>query len=241
MPREKNQENNKFKEFATILSSNKTNPTAAEIAVQQTPFLTKEGSFFNSTLAIIDRALYNPNKETKTFSTTNKTDNDIKTYTKYQFLNSSINKVETFFEDVNYDINIGNIDISRCLNPNWTVGSNIDVLGNFGINATKSYNKIQFRGAIQYKPTEHEGRFHFNFTNGIVDTSANVYINNYNPGIATNFTQKLNFNSNIGAGISVFKENTNTYVKYEHKNAAVSAYGSLSKSPYFGVSAKITY
>lgn len=232
----------KFKTFAAIVSNSKTNPTAAERAVQETPFITKDGNLLKTALAVVDRALYKPSVKQNVFTyAPPHTDSEEKAYTKYQFVNTTINKVEDFFEDVDYDVNVGNINFTKNLNPNLQVGANVDILGNFSLSAAKKYGSIEFSGAAQYKPAQQEGRLNLNFTNGEIGASTNVYVNDYNPGIMTNFTKTLKNNTNIGAGISIFKENTNAYVKLKHDNVCISAYGSAIKSPYIGISAMVTY
>lgn len=231
-----------FKVFASIVSESKTNPTAAEQAVHETPFLTKDGSFLNTALSVIDRALYNPQKEKNAFKdVAYKEQSELKSYTKYQFVNTTINKVEDFFEDVDYDVNVGNINFTKHLTPELTVGSNVDILGNFSLNAAKKYGEIECHAAAQYKPTQKEGRLNLTFTNGIVGASTNVYVNGYNSGFMTNVIKELKADNHIGAGVSIFKENTNAYIKYEHENVSIAAYGSLVKSPYVGISARIAY
>ena len=242
MPENNIRDEDKFKIFASEISASKTNPTASERAVQDTPFMTKDGSFLKTSLAIIDRALYNPSGKNVQFNETENTpESEFKSYTKYQFVNTTINRVEDFFEDVDYDVNVGNINFSKSLNPNLTVGTNIDILGNFSLSAAKRYGGIECSAAAQYKPAQQEGRLNLTFSNGEVGASTNIYINDYNPGFMTNCTKNLNYTSSIGAGISIFKENTNAYIKYRHENVTVSAYGSAIKSPYIGVSAIVVY
>lgn len=242
MPEEEIRDEDKFKLFASAISESKTNPTAAEQAVQDTPFITKDGSLFKTTLAIVDRALYNPTSKRNVFKeSVEQESNEVKSYTKYQFVNTTINGVEDFFKDVDYDVNVGNINFTKSLNPNLSVGANVDILGNFSLSASKRYGGVECSSAIQYKPVQKEGRLNLTFSNGDVGASTNIYINDYNPGFMTNFTKTLDNNANVGAGISIFKENTNAYVKYKIDNVSISAYGSLIKSPYVGLSARITY
>ncbi len=241
-------DNENFKIFANIIKDNKTNPTEGERLVQEAPYVTKEGNGFNTAITLVDRAFYKPPKsfaekaleqmDACCGSLVHEEHN--KTYTRYEFINTTINKVEDFFDDVRYDVNLGNVSVTKELNPELSVSANVDFIGNVGLNVSKQYGGVQFDSAVQYKPAQHEGRIPLNYSDAVNGASTSIYLNNYNPGAMTSYTKHLNYNQSVGAGVSVFKEDTNVYVKYKRDNAAVSLYGSV-RNPFVGVSGRVTF
>lgn len=248
MPGIEKEDKDNFKLFSLIVKDNKTCPTAAERLVQEAPYVTKEGNPFNTALTVVDRALYKPKASTaeealkriENSSSQTSTVEHNKTYTKYEFINTTINKVEDFFDDVRYDVNLGNASITKDLSPDKSISANVDFIGNVGLGFSKRYNQVQFDTAVQYKPAQHEGRVNLNFTDGIHSGSTSIYLNNYNPGAMTNYTKHLENNKSIGAGLSVFKEDTNMYVKYKQNNISIAAFGAVRK-PLVGISARATF
>lgn len=228
-----------FKTFASIIKDNKTMPTEGERLVQEAPYVTKDGNGFNTAITLVDRAFYQPAKsDSKLTEIHNEVHN--KAYTRYEFINTTINKVEDFFDDVRYDVNLGNVSVTKPLNTELSVGANVDFIGNVGLNLSKRYGEVMFDGSVQYKPAQHEGRISLNYSDIENGASTSIYLNNYNPGAMTSYTKHLNYNQSVGAGVSVFKEDTNVYVKYKRDNTAVSLYGSV-RNPFIGVSTRVTF
>lgn len=231
-----------FKVFASIIKDNKTTPTEGERLVQEAPYLTKEGSGFNTAITLIDRACYNPVAEEKKYSldTPANEESHHNTYTRYEVINNTINSVEDFFDDARYDLNLGNASITKEFNSTMSFGANVDFIGNVGLSCTKHYGGVQFDSAVQYKPAQKEGRIALNYSDNVNGASTSIYLNDYNPGVMTSYTRHFNEDRSIGAGVSVFKEETNAYVKYKQGNAAVSLYGSV-REPFIGVSGRVTF
>ncbi len=232
-----------FKAFAQIIKDNKTTPTEGERLVQEAPYVTKEGNGFNTAITLVDRAFYKPpksgsEKAAEQTEITQEVHN--KAYTRYEFINTTINKVEDFFDDVRYDVNLGNVSVTKDLNPALSIGANVDFIGNVGLNISKQYGGVHFDGAVQYKPAQQEGRIALNYSDVVNGASTSIYLNDYNPGVMSAYTKHLKDKQSVGAGVSVFKEDTNVYVKYKKDNAAVSMYGSV-RNPFVGVSARVTF
>lgn len=235
-----------FKTFAEIIKDNKNPLTEGERWVQEAPYATKDGNPFNTTITLIDRAFYKPN-DTRVSPAIERMDSYEsadeyvnKTYTRYEPLDRTLNEVGDFFDDARYDMNLGNVSVTKGLNPNLSVSANVDFIGNVGVNLTRRYGGILFDGGMQYKPEQNEGRISLNYSDKINSASTSIYINDYNPGAMTSYTKHLNGQKSVGAGVSVFRAETNAFVKYRQNNTAFTLYGSV-KEPYVGVSGRITF
>ncbi len=228
-----------FKAFAEIIKDNKTTPTEGERWVQEAPYATKEGNGFNTAITLIDRAFYKPNDKPAQ-ADFDKSEHVNKTYTKYEILNTTINEVEDFFDDARYDVNLGNVSLTKALTPELSVGANVDFIGNVGLSTSKRCGGVLFEGAVQYKPAQNEGRISLNYSDNINSASTSIYLNDYNPGVMTSFTKHLDAHRSVGAGVSVFRAETNAFVKYKYDNAAISLYGSV-REPYIGISGRVTF
>lgn len=236
----------KFKEFSLIIKDNKMPLTEGERWVQEAPYLTKEGNGFNTVITLIDRAFYKSNENSVSPAIEQMDSYDSveeyksKAYTNYEVIDRTINEVGDFFDDARYDMNLGNVSLTKGLTKNLSVGANVDFIGNVGLNVTKRYGGVLFDSSVQYKPAQQEGRISLNFSDRINAASTSIYLNDYNPGVMTSYTKHLNGQESIGAGVSVFRAETNAFVKYKCNNTSVSLYGSV-KEPYVGISGRVTF
>lgn len=231
-------DSDKFKAFKTLISSAKTFLTEAEIRVNEAPSETKSGNFFSTGLAIVDSVTYNPKRIDDMFDIDYKEQeaNESNINAKYTF----VDKAKNFFDDVQYDVNLGNIDVSKNFNSELNVGLNVDFVGNVSCHVTKNFGDVHFRGAVQYKPTKQEGRVNLNYSDNLNTASSNIYINDYNPGAQASYSMNLGNKESISAGVSVFKQNTNLFVKYKKDKTSLALNGS-TQSPYVGVCAYIRF